>query len=144
MAHPALDPLQTAERIASGGDATYVDVRPVADFVKGHPKGRVINVPVEFYHPRTGFAHANESFVLVLQHTLANDTPVVVGGDADGRTERAADLMVEAGFTDVSVMSAGLIGWRTCGLAVTGNNADGVSYVSLLTPAKRAATPSSS
>ena len=132
-----LDPLQVAERIAADGASTYVDLRPVAAFVKGHPRGRVINVPYRFYHPRTGAAHANASFLLVLQHTCTPDGALILGGDADDLPESAAHQLLHAGYTDVSVMTVGLGGWRACGLPVTGNNADGVSYVSLLTPAKR-------
>jgi rhodanese-related sulfurtransferase len=109
--------------------------------VKGHPRGRVINVPIEFYHPKTNAAHANASFEVVMLHTLPLDTPLIVGGEEDQRANTAAAALLAAGYTDVSVMSAGLPGWRAAGLPVTGNNADGVSYVSLLTPAKRKNAP---
>ncbi len=131
------DPLQVADRIAAEGNATYVDVRPVAAFVKGHPRGRVINVPYVFYHPVTGARHANASFLLVLQHACPLTTPLIVGGDADELPEHAAAELVAAGYAELAIMPAGLGGWRACGLSVTGNNRDGVSYVSLLTPAKR-------
>ncbi len=76
-----------------------------------------------------------------MEHTLALSTPLIVGGDDGPRAATAAAALRAAGFTDVSVMSAGLPGWRAAGLPVTGNNADGVSYVSLLTPAKRKDAP---
>ncbi|MCC6706772.1 MAG: rhodanese-like domain-containing protein [Gammaproteobacteria bacterium] len=141
MSHSIVTPLEASLRIAADGAATYVDVRTVAEFVQGHPRGRVINVPIEFYHPQTGAAHANASFQLVMEHTLSLDTPLIVGGDDGPRAGVAATLLGAAGFTNVSVMSAGLPGWRECALPVTGNNADGVSYVSLLTPAKRKGAP---
>lgn len=141
MSHSIVTPLEVSLRIAADGAATYVDVRTVAEFVTGHPRGRVINVPIEFYHPKTEAAHANASFQLVMEHTLPLDTPLIVGADEGPRAEAAADALRAAGYTDVSVMSAGLPGWRAAGLPVTGNNADGVSYVSLLTPAKRKGAP---
>lgn len=134
-----LDPPTVAERIGAGGDAVYVDVRPVADFVRGHPRGQVVNVPIEFHHPTTGARHPNQAFLLVMNHALSSDRVVVCGGDADDRAERAARALLEAGWRHVAVMPLGLAGWRTCGLPVTGDNRPGVSYVSLLTPARRAA-----
>ncbi len=141
MSQSIVTPLEVSLRIAADGPATYVDVRTVAEFVKGHPRGRVINVPIEFYHPKTNAAHANASFEIVMEHTVAKDTPLVVGGDEGPRAATAAAALAAAGYTNVSVMSAGLPGWRESGLPVTGNNADGVSYVSLLTPAKRKNAP---
>ena len=137
MTHAIATPLEVSLRIGPDGPATYIDVRTVAEFVKGHPRGRVINVPIEFYHPKTGAAHGNASFVLVMEHSLPHDTPLIVGGDEGPRAATAAAALIEAGYKDVRVMSAGLPGWRENGLPVTGNNANGVSYVSLLTPAKR-------
>ena len=141
MSQSIVTPLEVSLRIAADGPATYVDVRTVAEFVKGHPRGRVVNVPIEFYHPKTDAAHANASFEVVMLHTLALDAPLIVGGEEDQRASSAAAALLAAGYTDVSVMSAGLPGWRAAGLPVTGNNADGVSYVSLLTPAKRKNAP---
>jgi rhodanese-related sulfurtransferase len=125
-------------RIASDGDATYVDVRTVAEFAAGHPRGQVINVPIEFYHPKTGAAHPNASFELVMRHAVAMNQALIVGADDGPRAARAADVLRQIGFTEVAVMSAGIGGWRASGLPVTGFNAPGTSYVSLLTPAKRA------
>ena len=53
----------------------------------------------------------------------------------------AADILVEAGYTNVAVMLGGLQQWQQCALPVTGDNREGVSYVSLLTPAKRRKKP---
>jgi len=130
-------PADVMQRIDSEGDATYVDVRTVAEFAAGHPRGRVINVPIEFHHPKTGAAHPNASFELVMRHAVALDQALIVGADDGPRAARAADVLRQAGFTQVAVMSAGIGGWRASGLPVTGFNAPGTSYVSLLTPAKR-------
>ncbi len=137
MPHIIVTPIEVALRIAADGNSTYVDVRTVAEFVKGHPRGRVKNIPIEFYHPTTGAAHANASFALVVLDVCLRDSALIVGGDEGPRSTMAADALMALGYTDVTVMSAGLAGWQAGGLPVTGNNADGVSYVSLLTPAKR-------
>jgi rhodanese-related sulfurtransferase len=130
-------PMEVALRIAPDGNSTYIDVRTVAEFVQGRPRGRVINVPIEFYHPKTGAAHSNASFMLVIGHACQLNQPLIVGGDAGPRATTAADILIAAGYANVTVMTAGLPGWQAAGLSVTGNNADGVSYVSLLMPAKR-------
>ena len=141
MTAPIATPLEVSLAIAEDGRATYVDVRTVAEFVAGHPRGRTVNVPIEFHHPKTGASHANASFVLVMTHHFALDAPLVVGADEGPRASAAADALQAAGYVDVRLMSAGLPGWRAAGLPVTGYNADGVSYVSLLTPAKRTGAP---
>jgi rhodanese-related sulfurtransferase len=133
-----IEPRDVAARIGESGDATYVDVRTVAEFAKGRPKGRAINVPIVFHHPTTGEDHPNASFRLVMEHTCVPDAVLIVGGDEGERCWEAARALRDAGFEHVSVMPAGLPGWRGCDLPVTGDNRDGVSYVSLLTPAKRA------
>lgn len=137
MQHIIVTPIEVALRISPDGNGTYIDVRTVAEFVTGHPRGRVINVPIEFYHPKTGAAHPNASFDLVIDHACSREQALIVGADDGGRAAAAADALVARGYSNVTVMSAGLPGWRVSGLPVTGNNAVGVSYVSLLTPAKR-------
>ncbi len=106
MSQSIVTPLEVSLRIAADGPATYVDVRTVAEFVKGHPRGRVVNVPIEFYHPKTNAAHANASFEVVMLHTLALDTPLIVGGEEDQRASTAAAALLAAGYTDVSVITS--------------------------------------
>lgn len=127
-----------AGKIGPGGDATYVDVRTVMEFTAGRPKGRAINVPIEFHHPKTKQAHPNDAFELVMRHAREATASLIVGADAGPRARQAADVLARAGFTEVEILTGGLTGWRDAGLPVTGDNRDGVSYVSLLTPARRA------
>ncbi len=131
-------PRETAAAIGETGGATYVDVRTVEEFVGGRPVGRVVNVPLEFYHPTTAAVHDNAAFELVCQHALDAGAAVIVGGDDGSRAGRAAERLLAAGFSDVRVMALGLSAWVAEGLATTKDNRDGVSYVSLLTPARRA------
>ena len=59
-----------------------------------------------------------------------------------GRSQRAADLLEQSGYTNVSNMMGGfgggqdqagnpIPGWRDAGLPTTTENGDGVSYASL-------------
>jgi rhodanese-related sulfurtransferase len=138
MPFKSIDAKDAAAKIGPDGIATYVDVRTVAEFTEGRPKGRAINVPIEFYHPKTKETHANEAFTLVTQRALDANAPVIVGADAGPRATQAAEQLAGAGFTEIEVLVQGLPGWQEAGLPVTGDNRDGVSYVSLLTPARRA------
>ncbi|MEX2481152.1 MAG: rhodanese-like domain-containing protein [Gammaproteobacteria bacterium] len=138
MSFPTIAPEDTAAQIGAAGTAIYVDVRTVAEFVQGRPKGRAINLPIVFHHPKTGEDHPNDAFELVANHAIDPATPLIVGGDGDARADLAAARLAAAGFDDVKVMGSGLTGWRAAALPVTGDNRDGVSYASLLTAARRA------
>lgn len=131
--------VDAAGAIGDDGAATYVDVRTVAEFVQGRPRGRAINVPLVFHHPTTGAEHDNDAFALVVEHTLGDrGQAIVVGADNSERGARAAERLTELGYGDVRLLEGGIEAWREAGLPVTGDNRDGVSYVSLLTPARRA------
>ena len=113
MSQSIVTPLEVSLRIAADGPATYVDVRTVAEFVKGHPRGRVINVPIEFYHPKTNAAHANASFEIVMEHTVSKDTPLVVGGDEGPRAATAATaLAVITAASDATTDTAATVTHR--------------------------------
>lgn len=135
---PTISPEDTAARIGPDGEAIYVDVRTVGEFTQGRPKGRAINLPIVFHHPKTGADHPNDAFELVANHAIDKNVAVIVGADGDARADLAAKRLAAAGFRDIKVMGAGLAGWRAATLPVTGDNRDGVSYASLLTAARRA------
>ncbi|MGR8921795.1 MAG: hypothetical protein ACU85V_19455, partial [Gammaproteobacteria bacterium] len=89
MSSQTLDPRTVAERIGADGPATYVDVRTVAEFCRGRPKGRAVNVPWLFHYPN-GDEHPNAAFELVMCHHFEPASPLVVGGDDGPRTAAAA------------------------------------------------------
>lgn len=134
-----LSPEQAHEALTSDPTAVYVDVRTVAEFAKGHPKGRVVNVPVVFFHPHTDDVFQNGSFDLVMAHACPKDTPLIVGCERGPRARQAVERLSQAGYTNLRLMEAGHAGWQAAHLPTTTDNRDGISYVSLLTPAKRKA-----
>ncbi len=138
MKNSVISAQETFEQINHSESAIYIDVRTVAEFIEGHPKGKVINIPIVFYHPKTGDAHPNDAFTLVANHGLSHEDAIIIGADDSDRATVAAKSLNEAGFSNISVMEEGLPGWRKQELPVTGDNRPGVSYVSLLTPARRA------
>lgn len=137
------NPMETIAEFEKENGARYIDVRTVAEFVSGHPRGPVVNIPIIFHHPHNEDTYPNDSFLLVVEDNFPKDGQIIIGDQNGERGEMAADILVEAGYTNVSVMLGGLQQWQQCALPVTGDNRDGVSYVSLLTPAKRKKKPKS-
>ena len=131
------NPMETFAEFEKESGVSYIDVRTVAEFVAGHPRGPVVNIPIEFHHPHESEKFPNDSFLLVVEDIFEKDAKIIIGDEDGERSEGAADALIDAGFENVSVMLGGLKQWQQCALPVTGDNRDGVSYVSLLTPAKR-------
>lgn len=132
-----LTPQETHALLTANPTAAYIDVRTVAEFASGHPRGKVVNIPIVFHHPTTKETFPNDSFLLVVESLYAKDTPLITGCGKEERARQAAQQLLAAGYTDVSVMQEGFTGWRKLGLPTTTDNRDGISYVSLLTRVKR-------
>ena len=132
-----LSPDDVQALFASEPAATYIDVRTVAEFANGHPKGNVVNIPIEFYRPHSDEVFPNASFLEVVGDERTRDARLIMGCDAGERSQRAARELIAAGYGNVAVMAGGLKAWRERRLPITGDNRPGVSYASLLTAAKR-------
>ena len=102
-----ISPQQASDRIAEGW--TYVDVRTVEEFDDGHPPGAV-NVPIA--HASGGGMVPNPEFLAVMSAAVGKDTKIVVGCKAGGRSLRAAQMLLEGGFTHVEDQRAGWDGAR--------------------------------
>jgi rhodanese-related sulfurtransferase len=48
-----LAPQEVQALFTTNPAGAYVDVRTVAEFATGHPRGKVVNIPSVFYHPTT-------------------------------------------------------------------------------------------
>src|SRR5262245_23633803 len=81
-------------------NTVYLDVRTVREFEQGHPVG-ALNVPVAFIEPGTP-AKPNDEFVALVRRHVPQDAPVLVGCQSGGRSQRAAELLVAAGYVHVS------------------------------------------
>ncbi len=137
MSPKVLTPQETQALLTANSAAIYIDVRTVAEFASGHPRGKVVNIPIVFHHPTTQETFPNDSFRLVVEDLYSKDTPLVIGCGTEERARQAAQRLLEAGYSDIAVMQEGFSGWRKAGLPATTNNRDGISYVSLLTKVKR-------
>lgn len=133
-----LSPAQLEAAWSATPGTVYVDVRTVAEFVRGRPRGAAVNIPWEFRPPRGGEALPNTSFLLVAQARFTADTPLVVGCEDECRAAPAAACLEAAGFRNVSMLRGGYAAWRTEQRISSTDNRPGVSYVSLLVAARRA------
>ena len=142
MDHTVISPQQVNTLLTENTEATYIDVRTVAEFSTGHPKGNivkgnVVNVPLVFFHPTSKEVFPNESFLQVMEEFHPKDAQLITGCDDGERAKQAAQKLTEAGYTNIAVMEPGFPGWRQAKLPTTSENRDGMSYVSLLTTVKR-------
>jgi rhodanese-related sulfurtransferase len=87
----------------------YLDVRTEPEYAASHPQGAQ-NVPVMLAGAR-GMA-PNPDFLSVVEATYPKDARIVVGCKAGGRSLRAAEMMVGAGYTNVIDQRAGFDGAR--------------------------------
>jgi rhodanese-related sulfurtransferase len=137
MPAKSLSSQEARDLLSSNDQVAYVDVRTVAEFSTGHPRGTVVNIPLVFHHPTTKEIHPNGSFLEVVASLYAKDKPLIIGGDNSERTQQAAEQLQNAGYTNLCIMPEGFSGWRTQKLPTTTDNRDGISYASLLIPVKR-------
>ena len=131
---------QDAHTLMVNGGYIYVDVRSVQEFEAGHPAG-AYNVPL--LHMAPGGMVPNVDFVRVVSAHFDKGAKLVVGCKAGGRSMRAADALVSAGFTNVVDQRAGFdgvrdafgavteAGWAQEGLAVETGQPSGRNYQDL-------------
>ena len=140
MSIKQVEPPQAYEILQQNPDAIYVDVRTEEEFAQGHPAG-AINLPVVFLKPGAA-PEPNPSFLDVAQKVLPQDKQLVVGCMAGGRSQRACEILEQAGYSDLINVRGGfggardasgeivVVGWRDAGLPVSREGGDS-SYRSL-------------
>jgi rhodanese-related sulfurtransferase len=129
MSIKQVEPPQAFEILQKNPEAIYLDVRTEAEFAQGHPSG-AINIPVVFLKPGAA-PQPNDSFLPVAEKLLPRDKKLVVGCMAGGRSQRACEILEQAGFSDLTNVRGGfggardatgailVPGWRDAGLPVS-------------------------
>ena len=142
MSVKQIDPTQTYETLKQDPNAVYIDVRTDAEFVNGHVPGAV-NIAVMSPDPMSRRMTPNPNFLQAVQTAFPKDRKIICGCQMGGRSQHAAELLVQAGYSDVSNMVGGFggmrdpngrviaPGWSSLGLPVSRENGEGVSYQSL-------------
>jgi rhodanese-related sulfurtransferase len=126
----------------------YLDVRAVAEFDAGHPRG-AYNIPLLV--PRAGGgSEENRDFLRVVRAVFARQASIVVGCASGVRSLRAAELLIADGYAQVSEQRAGMEGVRDAfgrvrekghraeGLPTSVSSEAGRSYAALLARADQA------
>lgn len=132
---------EEAHRLLGSG-YRYLDVRTETEFVAGHPAGAV-NIPVVFPDPATGQVAPNTEFLSVVQAHFPRDAKIVVGCQSGIRSQRAAELLEQAGYRALVNMQGGfggardqagrtvVPGWSQCGLPICTDCGPENSYAAL-------------
>lgn len=144
MSFPRISPQEAHDLVAKEG-YVLVDVRSIPEFDQSHPEG-AYNVPLNHMGP-AGMT-PNADFLTVMQANFPKDTKIVVACKAGGRSMRAAQALVAAGYTTVVDQRAGFSGaadpfgkisepgWEAAGLPVATTPAAGHTYAELAGRAK--------
>jgi rhodanese-related sulfurtransferase len=129
MSVKQIDPLQTNDLLQKDKTAAYVDVRTVQEFQAGHVPGAA-NIPVMIPDPSSGRMTPNPNFVQAIEAAFPKERKLILGCQAGGRSQYAADLLDKNGYSDVSNMQGGFggakdpmgrvvtPGWLQCNLPV--------------------------
>ena len=106
-----IGPEQTKDILDSDNNAVYIDVRTEQEFMNGRvPKS--VNIPVVWPDPATRQMKQNPDFVKTVSAQFGKDKRIIVGCQAGGRSQLAAQLLAQEGFQDVSNMQGGFGGAR--------------------------------
>lgn len=125
---------ETASALEQG--AVFVDVRSEPEFEAGHVPGS-FNVPL--LHMGPGGLTPNPEFLEVMQRAFGKNEKLIMGCRSGQRSMRAGQMLVAAGYTDVSNQTTGwegtrdafgrpLSGWRASGLPVETGKPAGQGY----------------
>ena len=132
---------EEAQRLIEAG-CPYIDVRTEREFAAGHPAGAV-NIPVLLPDQSGRLSQLNQDFLSVVDAIFSKDAPVVLGCQSGMRSQRAADLLTQAGYQDVSNMQGGfgggrdtssgaaVVGWAAAGLPVSTQSDETNAYAAL-------------
>jgi rhodanese-related sulfurtransferase len=120
----------------------YIDVRTEPEFADGHP-AFAVNIPVAVPDPRTRQMVINPEFLSVVEAHFAKDTKIILGCQSGGRSQRAAELLAQAGYAQVVNMQGGfgglrdqtgrtvVPGWNECGLPICKDCSPNDTYATL-------------
>ena len=118
----------------------YVDVRTEAEFADGHPEG-ALNLPL--MRIGEGGMMPNNDFLTILSALFPRDAKLILGCKSGARSMRAAQMLMDAGYTAFVEQRAGWDGardafgqldepgWSRAGLPTSTGEPLGASYAEL-------------
>jgi rhodanese-related sulfurtransferase len=143
MAIKQQKPAEAHDTLSKNPGAIYLDVRTEGEFAQGHATG-ALNVPVVFM--KGGGMQLNDDFGAVVEKVIPKNAKLIVGCQAGGRSQRACEILEEAGYSDLTNVVGGfggqrdqsgavvVKGWRDEGLPVSSEVGD-AGYQALRTKA---------
>ena len=134
---------ETAELLKRG--AIYVDVRSEPEYEAGHVFG---SLNVSFLHRDPSGMVPNPEFLEVMQNAFGKSEKLVMGCRSGNRSQRAAEMLISAGYSDISNLTTGfeatrdafgrtLPGWKNLGLPVEIGKPGGQAYADVKTRAPK-------
>ena len=136
-----MPPPEAKRYLDDNPDAVYLDVRTEPEFANGHPPG-AINIPVALPGPG-GQMMPNPDFLAVVSKVIPKDRAIVCGCQVGGRSQMAANLLEQAGYSELTNMPGGfgglqdpttgevIVGWEDEGFEVETQVTDESSYEGL-------------
>ncbi len=131
------------ELLESAEGYVYVDVRSIPEYLNGHPAGAV-NVPLLHFDQAQQRMVPNAEFLDVVAANFPKDARLLVGCQMGGRSAKAAEMLAQSGYAQITnvrggfggmrdQMSGAIVepGWSTAGLPVEQGNPSGRSYEDL-------------
>ena len=109
MSVKQIDPQQTQAILEQDKNAVYIDVRTAEEFANGHVPGAV-NIPAMLPDPVSRRMAPNPNFVDAVETSYPKAKKIICGCQMGGRSQYAADQLVQAGFSDISNMQGGFGG----------------------------------
>jgi rhodanese-related sulfurtransferase len=103
-----ITPEKAKELLDSKSGYVYLDVRSVREFDAGHVPGAK-NIPVLEPDP-VGRMQLNPRFVELVEASFGKDAKFITGCQQGGRSLKAAELLLTAGFSNVVDMRGGFGG----------------------------------
>ncbi|MGA1489854.1 MAG: rhodanese-like domain-containing protein [Planctomycetota bacterium] len=104
-----IDAERAAELLDTDMGYVFLDVRMEHEFVQGHvPNAR--NIPVMIKGPGGVGIRMNPEFVESVSAEYPSDCRIILGCQKGGRSNKAAELLSEAGYTNLHDMRGGFVG----------------------------------
>ena len=140
MSYKEINSTEAKELLDGDEDYIYIDVRSEPEFENGHPEG-AINIPIA-HRGQAGMV-PNPDFLPVVQAHYERAAKLLLGCQMGGRSGRAAEALVAAGYSHVANVMGGYggardqmgnvveKGWLELGLPVEYGAPEGRSYESV-------------
>ncbi|RJP33589.1 MAG: hypothetical protein C4547_12090 [Phycisphaerales bacterium] len=136
MLYPEIDVDEAKRRLDADPNTVFIDVRTEAEFEAGHVPN-ALNIPIKIDNPATGQRESNPDFLAVAAAAVPKDARVICGCKTGGRSGMATQLLLRAGYRDVTNMDGGFVGkpdaagWSEQGYPISFDAEDGRAYRSL-------------